>query len=50
MKVIEEVHQDPKLKEIISVIQQGQEAPKGYSYIDGVLLYKGEIGGITASP
>lgn len=42
-KVLEEVHQDPNLREVIAALQQGKESKKGFSYSNGVLFYKGRL-------
>lgn len=38
-KLLEEVHNDAKLKTIISDLQQGKDTRRGFTYNNGVLLY-----------
>lgn len=41
--VIEEVHHDDILRNIIEALQQNKDTKPGYSYRGGVLLYKGRL-------
>lgn len=49
-QVLVEVHQDPKLMDIITALQQGAETRRGFSYSNGVLLYEGRLVISATSP
>lgn len=49
-QVLAEVHQDPKLMDIITALQQGAETRRGFSYSNGVLLYEGRLVISATSP
>lgn len=49
-EVIEEVHKDDKLLELIRDLQQGRDTTGGFSYKNGVLLYEGRLVISSQSP
>lgn len=41
--LLEEVHQDPQLQNIIQALNQNQPTKPGFSYNNGVLMYEGPL-------
>jgi hypothetical protein len=40
---IDDVHKDSRLASIIQTLKMGQEVPKGFTYSNGALLFKGQL-------
>lgn len=48
--MIEEVHKDAALQEIITALEEGKAALSGFSYVTGVLWYDGLLVVSASSP
>lgn len=49
-EVIEEVHRDEELNEIMTALQQGGDTKQGFSYNNGVLFYESQLVASDKSP